>query len=88
MGTILDEPVKTVEVEVVVEDRDADDKIAKLELLEDGVVVTTEEPTASTCGWTTSRSPEPGPHYCFVKLTQTDGNVLWSAPVWVKVGGE
>jgi hypothetical protein len=27
--------------------------------------------------------PAPGQHFYYVKLTQEDGNVLWSAPVWV-----
>ena len=80
--------VETVDVEVVVEDGDADDKTAKIELFEDGEIVTADEPAASIFKWTTTRSPEPGPHYYFVKLTQADGNVLWSAPVWVTVGGE
>ena len=31
------------------------------------------------------RTPEPGQHYYFVKVTQADGNVMWSAPVWVVV---
>ena len=78
MGTIVDKPVQTVEIEVVAEDGDADDQIAKLELLEDGVVVNTTGPLASTCRWAVSWRPEPGPHYYFVKLTQADGNVLWS----------
>lgn len=28
-------------------------------------------------------SPSPGPHFYYAKLTQDDGKVLWSAPVWV-----
>jgi hypothetical protein len=27
--------------------------------------------------------PAPGQHFYYVKVTQEDGNVLWSAPVWV-----
>jgi hypothetical protein len=27
--------------------------------------------------------PSPGPHFYYAKLTQEDGRVLWSAPVWV-----
>ena len=26
-----------------------------------------------------------GKHFYFVKVTQKDGNMLWSAPVWVTV---
>jgi hypothetical protein len=28
-------------------------------------------------------TPAPGPHFYYAKLTQEDGRVLWSAPVWV-----
>jgi hypothetical protein len=31
----------------------------------------------------TSFTPAPGEHFYYVRLTQTDGNMLWSAPVWV-----
>ena len=88
MGTILDEPVKAVDVAVVVEDADAGDTIAKIELFEDGAVVETAEPGKSRCEWKTTRKPQPGAHYYFVKVTQGDGNLLWSAPVWVKVASE
>jgi hypothetical protein len=27
--------------------------------------------------------PAPGEHFYYAKVTQSDGNVLWSAPVWV-----
>jgi hypothetical protein len=29
-------------------------------------------------------TPSPGPHFYYAKLTQDDGKVLWSAPVWIK----
>jgi hypothetical protein len=28
-------------------------------------------------------TPAPGSHFYYAKLTQEDGRVLWSAPVWV-----
>jgi hypothetical protein len=87
MGSILDEPVGEVEVHVQVADADAGDHVAKIELFEDGEVVETDEPNAQARSWSASRKPEPGQHYYFVKVTQADGNLLWSAPVWVKVGG-
>ena len=67
------------------EDPDSDDLIAKMELFEDGAVVETEEPNSPTCQWRTTRTPEPGGHHYFVKITQKDGNPIWSAPVWVTV---
>ena len=87
MGTVFEEPVKAVEVAVVVEDPDAGDSIAKIELFEDGAVVETREPNSSTCQWITTRLPQPGGHYYFLKLTQADGNLMWSAPVWVTIAG-
>jgi hypothetical protein len=32
---------------------------------------------------TTTITPAPGEHFYYAKLTQADGNILWSAPVWV-----
>ncbi|MEO7495023.1 MAG: CehA/McbA family metallohydrolase [Massilia sp.] len=32
---------------------------------------------------TVTIEPIPGPHFYYARLTQTDGNILWSAPVWV-----
>jgi hypothetical protein len=28
-------------------------------------------------------TPAPGEHFYYAKVTQSDGKVLWSAPVWV-----
>ena len=28
-------------------------------------------------------TPAPGPHFYYARLTQDDGNLVWSAPVWV-----
>jgi hypothetical protein len=28
-------------------------------------------------------TPAPGEHFYYARLTQEDGNMLWSAPVWV-----
>ena len=32
---------------------------------------------------TTTITPAPGEHFYYVRVTQDDGNMLWSAPVWV-----
>ncbi len=88
MGSIVEKPVKAVKVEVVVQDPDGGDAIATINLFEDGKVVETTKPGKSSCKWKTTLSPEPGKHYYFVKITQADGNLLWSAPVWVEVCAE
>jgi hypothetical protein len=28
-------------------------------------------------------TPSPGAHFYYARVTQDDGNILWSAPVWV-----
>jgi hypothetical protein len=87
MGSIVDEPVSNVEVYVRVSDPESDDAISKIELFEDGKVVATDTPNRNARCWPVSRKPERGRHYYFVKVTQADGNMLWSAPAWVTVSG-
>jgi hypothetical protein len=74
--------------DVTVNDPNPGDTIARIELFEDGTVVQTDEPNANRRRWTIQRTPEAGKHYYFVKVTQADGNLLWSAPVWLTVGKE
>jgi hypothetical protein len=86
MGDIITEPVETVSVVIVVEEPDVADLIARIELFEDGVVVQTDQPNSNRRRWKTQFDPKPRKHYYFVKVTQKDGNLMWSAPVWVTVG--
>ncbi len=86
MGDIIAEPVKTVKAVAAVNDPDTDDQITRIELLEDGVIVQTDQPNSNRRQWKTKFGPKPGKHYYFVKVTQKDGNLMWSAPVWVTVG--
>ena len=86
MGHIIPDPVSNVKAIVAVNDPDADDLITKIELFEDGIVVQTDEPKSNSRRWKTTFKPKPGGHYYFVKITQKDKNMLWSAPVWVTVG--
>ena len=85
MGDILEDPPASFDVIVTVEDADRSDKIAKIELFKDGVVVHTDEPKGNTRRLKIRDKPEQGEHYYFVKVTQADGNMIWSAPVWVNV---
>jgi len=85
MGDIITEPAKTVSVAIAVNDPDPNDQITRIELFEDGVVVQTDQPNSNHRRWKTQFGPNPGKHYYFVKITQKDGNMMWSAPVWVTV---
>lgn len=85
MGDIIAEPTQTVEAVVTVRDPNPGDTIDKIELFENGSIVQTDEPKAVGRRWTVRRTPQAGRHYYFVKITQADGNLLWSAPVWLTV---
>ncbi len=85
MGAIIPDLASSVKVMVAVNDPDEGDLITKIELFEDGMVVQTDEPKANNRRWRTMFEPKPGRHYYFVKITQKDENLLWSAPVWVTV---
>jgi hypothetical protein len=66
-------------------DGDAKDATGKIELFEDGVVIQTDEPNATKRTGETTCTPKPGKHYYFAKVTQRNGNLLWSARVWATV---
>jgi predicted metal-dependent phosphoesterase TrpH len=85
MGDILPDPVREVSIAVVVRDPNPEDRITRIELFEDGKVVQTDEPNATHRQWRTKANPAPGKHYYFVKVIQADGNLLWSAPIWLTV---
>lgn len=45
---------------------------------------TTQLPLAGAAsGGSLTLTPEPGEHYYYARITQDDGTLLWSAPVWV-----
>lgn len=56
-----------------------------IELFEDGEVVETKEPKGESDSWEVEWPAKPGPHFYFTKVTQTDTNLLWSAPIWITV---
>lgn len=88
MGSILEKPAGKVEIVTAVNESDDNDPIAKIELFEDGKVVQTDQPKSGNRRWETTCTATPGKHYYFVKVTQADGNLMWSAPVWVTVAGQ
>jgi hypothetical protein len=43
----------------------------------------TVQPLPQAHGADTTLTPAPGPHFYYAKVTQNDGRMLWSAPIWV-----
>ena len=68
---------------VDVADPDKEDTIDKIELYVDGRVAHTTEPVKRDYTWELSLAFGKGRHYCFVKVTQADGNLVYSSPIWV-----
>ncbi|MFQ6130483.1 MAG: CehA/McbA family metallohydrolase [Armatimonadota bacterium] len=87
MGEVIAQPSPNAQVLIDITDPDEGDAIAKIELYQDGVVTRADEPTNGPTRVRASYTfePEPGGHYYFVKVTQADGQKLWSAPVWLTV---
>ena len=44
-------------------------------------------PTELSTSANTTITPSVGEHYYYAKVTQGDGKILWSAPIWVTQGG-
>ena len=86
MGSIIKESVQQVTLLIGVEEPDEADLISKVEIFENGKVMQARESGRSTYRTTAVLRTEPGAYYYFIKVTQADGNLLWSAPVWVTVG--
>jgi hypothetical protein len=57
-------------------------KVASVALME-GVPGRKGTVTQLSAASKTMVTPAPGEHFYYAKVTQADGNVLWSAPVWV-----
>ena len=87
MGEIIPGAATSAQLQVMVNDPDAEDKITALDLFEDGQIVETRELGATHGEWAVERKPAAGEHYYFVRVTQADGQRLWSAPIWVTIGG-
>jgi hypothetical protein len=62
-------------------------KVASVALME-GVPGRNGTVTQLSAASRTIVTPAPGEHFYYAKLTQADGNVLWSAPVWVTQAAE
>jgi hypothetical protein len=85
MGDIIAYPVKDVTAVISVNDPDAEDMITRIELFQDGAVVQTDVPGSYNRQWSTSFDAAAGDHFYFVKVVQADGDMIWSAPVWLTV---
>jgi hypothetical protein len=58
--------------------------IARIDILRDHKVIETIKPgKAEYSGEWTDPKPEAGTHYYYVRLTQVDGQLVWTSPMWI-----
>jgi len=59
--------------------------LAQVEILRDSLVVAALRPQGPTfqLNWADPQ-PQPGTHYYYIRVTQADGELAWSSPMWVK----
>jgi hypothetical protein len=86
MGSIVTEPTESQNVAIGIWDPDKGDDVAKIELFENGELYTTLEEWPKVAAWCMVHPYPKSTSYYFVKVTQADGDLLWSAPVWLMVG--
>jgi hypothetical protein len=59
-------------------------KIAKIDVLRDSEVVDTIKPgTEIYTGTWTDPNPQPGMHYYYIRVVQTDQEIAWASPMWI-----
>ncbi len=59
--------------------------IASVELIRDNEFVYTQRPGGTAVDFIyTDQSPRPGENWYYIRVTQEDGNLAWSSPVWIR----
>ena len=84
MGSTLSTVPEALDIEVSVADPDKTDSISKVEIVANSgkVVYTWDDPTELTAGLLTAQLA-PSYSYYFVRVTEADGDLAVTAPVWV-----
>ena len=84
MGTIIDEIPAELDISITVNDPDASDSISKVEIVANsGRVVKTWDTAAELASGELSATLAPEYSYYFVRVTEGDGDLAVTAPVWV-----
>ena len=82
MGTILEETPDSVNIAVSLKDADATDKIGKVEVIVNGgLSVASKTVATNSADLTFTLTPDYS--YYYIKVTQADGDIAVTAPVWI-----
>lgn len=84
MGSILPDDTETLDVRVTLSDPDEDDAFSRVELVGNGgdVLHTFEDVTGTELDLTATLTVADG-DFAYVRATQDDGDIAYSAPIWV-----
>lgn len=82
MGTILEEKPDSVNIAVSLEDPDETDKIGKVEVIVNGGLSAASKTISSNKG-EVNFTLSPDYSYYYIKVTQADGDIAVTAPVWI-----
>lgn len=83
MGAVTSRPAGDIPYVVDVADPDAGERIARIDLVLDGVPLVSVQPNEAHHRWAAKVPIRPGRHYAYVRVTEADGNQAWSSPIWV-----
>lgn len=84
LGSIIEEVPEKLDINVLVNDPDASDSISKVEIIvNSGKVAYTWDDPAELATGNLSVTLDPTFSYYYVKVTQGDGDLAVTAPVWV-----
>jgi hypothetical protein len=87
LGDIAESPTSKLTCSFRIFDPDENDVIAKVEVISDGKVMNTFDSTQNVIEKTfeIEQKPEAGEQYYYLRVTQADKQMLWSAPIWITV---
>jgi len=87
MGAQIARPAGELVSVVVAVDPDAEQVIEQVDWFVDGQIARTVRAGRPEFAGSEPLSFPPGRHYCFVRVTQMDGRMTWSSPIWVTAYG-
>jgi hypothetical protein len=80
MGSVFETAADTIHFDITIW---AQNNFISVELLRNGIQIAYTSPGSNYAEWHPEDRPLFGESYYFVRAQQTDGNYLWSSPIWV-----
>lgn len=87
MGSEIDDQVGSVDINVTVTDPDVNDNVQEITVISNGgkaVAYKTIKSSSNTVNYQVSLEPPSKSAYYFIKIKQKDGNLIFTAPIWIE----